>query len=116
MEQTSQERDRGHRTAESDSWSCSGGDGEWAGCCAVESGVAESVEGADEVGEGWEAHVEICCKRMVLEGRKIEATRWVWVCLLHFAVAATLSCSWIRHRSTATMIKSHLIVMKRCVL
>ena len=31
------------------------------------------------------------CERMVLESKKIEATRWVWVCLLHFAVAATLS-------------------------
>ena len=61
VKEASYERNSGHRTAKSDSWSGSG-DRERRWSCSVESGVAESVECADEVGEGWDTHGEIYSK------------------------------------------------------
>lgn len=58
MKEASYKRNSGHRTAQSDSWSGSGnGKRRWS--CALEGGVAESVECADEVGKRWNTHGEI---------------------------------------------------------
>jgi hypothetical protein len=67
MEKASYERDRGHGIAKSDSGS-GGGQRERRWSCSVESGVAESVECADEVGEGWDTHGETCKNEMVRNG------------------------------------------------
>jgi hypothetical protein len=61
VKEASNERNSGHRTAKGDSWSGSGqGKRRWS--CSVEGGVAESVECADEIGERWDTHGEICSR------------------------------------------------------
>jgi hypothetical protein len=61
MKEASYERNSGHRTAKSDSWSGSGqGKRRWS--CSVEGGVAKGVKCADKVGERWDTHGEIYSK------------------------------------------------------
>lgn len=86
MEQASYERNSGHRTAKSNSWSGSGQrKRRWS--CSVEGGVAESVECSDEVRKRWDTHGDRdICGSMIPNRYNCNNVRRGYVSLLKYIV------------------------------